>query len=57
MRNASKVLSRYEQQTEDEAVVEDEAASQNEFSMLMEIFAEFGPAGCKWILESFVDSQ
>ena len=51
------VISCYEQQTEDEPTTEDEAASQNEFGMLIEIFAELGPTVCEWILEAFVDSQ
>ena len=51
------VISYYEQQTEDEAIAEDEAASQNEFSMLMEVFAELGPTVCEWILEALVESQ
>ena len=51
------VISYYEQQTEDETVAEDEAASQNEFSMLMEVLTELGPAVCEWILEFLVDSQ
>ena len=51
------VISCYEQQTEDEAITEDETASQNEFSMLMEVLTELGPAVCEWILEALVDSQ
>jgi hypothetical protein len=47
------VTSYDEQQTDAEA----EAASQNEFSMLMEVLTELGPAVCEWILESLVDSQ
>ena len=35
-----RVIDHYENQTEDEAVAEDEAASQNEFGMLMD-----GPYG------------
>ena len=54
---AQSVISDYEQQTEDETVAEDESASQNEFSMLVEIFAELGPAVCEWILEAFVENQ
>ena len=50
---AQSVISDYEQQTEDEAATEHEAASQNEFSMLIEIFAELGPTVCEWILEAF----
>lgn len=49
------VIDYYENQTEDEAVAE--AASQNEFGMLMEALMELGPAVCEWILESLVDSQ
>ena len=45
------VIAYYENQTEAEA------ASQNEFSMLMEVFTGLGPAVCEWILESLVDSQ
>lgn len=52
-----RVIAYYENQTEDEAVAEDEAKSQNEFGMLIEIFAELGPAVCEWILETFVESQ
>ena len=51
------VIDYYENQTEDEAVADDEPASQNEFGMLIEIFAELGPTVCEWILESLVDSQ
>ena len=51
------VIDHYENQTEYEAVAEDESASQNEFDMLIEIFAELGPSLCEWILEAFVDSQ
>ena len=51
------VSAAYEQQTEDEAVAEDEAASQNEFSMLMEVLTELGPAVCEWILGVLVDSK
>lgn len=51
------VVSYCEQQTEDEATAEDETASQNDFAMLIEIFAELGPAVCEWILEAFVESQ
>ena len=51
------VIAYYEQQTEDEAVAEDEAASQNEFSILMEVFTELGPAVWEWVLESLIDSQ
>ena len=54
---AQSVIAYYEQQTEDEAIAEDEGASQNEFSMLMEVFTELGPAVCEWILEFLVDSQ
>ena len=54
---AHSVIAYCEQQTEDEAAAEDEAASQNEFSMLIEIFAELGPAVCEWILEAFVENQ
>ena len=45
------VIAYYENQTEDEA------ASQNEFSMLMEVFMELGPAVWEWVLEFLVDSQ
>ena len=51
------VIDYYENQTEDEAVAEDEAASQNEFSMLMEVFTELEPAVWEWVLEFLVDSQ
>ena len=51
------VINYYENQTEDEAVAENEAASQNEFGMLIEVFAELGPTVCEWILEALVDSQ
>ena len=51
------VSASYEQQTEDEAVADDEAASQNEFNVLLEVLAELGPAVCEWILESLADSQ
>lgn len=46
-----------ENQTEDEVVAKDEAAAQNEFGVLIEVFAELGPAVCEWILEALVDSQ
>lgn len=52
-----KVIDYYEDQTEDEAVAENEAASQNEFGILMEIFMELGPTIYEWIFESLVDSQ
>ena len=52
-----RVINYYENQTEDESVTEDEAASQNEFIMLMEIFTELGPVVCEWILGALVDSQ
>ena len=52
-----KVIDYYKNQTEDEAIAEDEAASRNEFIMLMEVLAELGPAVCEWILEALVDSQ
>ena len=52
-----KVIDYYENQTEDEAVAEDEAASQNEFGMLIEVFMELGPAVCEWILDVLIDSQ
>ena len=55
--HAQSVISYCEQQTEDEAAAEDEAASQNEFSILIEIFAELGPAVCEWILEAFRENQ
>ena len=51
------VIDYYENQTEDEAVAEDESASQNEFGMLMEVLTELGPAVCEWILEALVDSE
>ena len=51
------VISYYEQQTEDEAVAEDETASQNEFAMLIEVFAELGPTVCEWVINSLIDSQ
>ena len=51
------VIDYYENQTEDEAVAEAEAASQNEFGMLIEIFAELGPTVCKWIIETLGDSE
>ncbi|MCY3740626.1 MAG: hypothetical protein OXH00_06380 [Candidatus Poribacteria bacterium] len=51
------VIDYYENQTEDEAVAEDEAASQNEFGMLIEVLAELGPAVCEWILASLIDNQ
>ena len=52
-----KVIDYYENQTEDEAVAEDEAASQNEFGMLIEALMELGPAVCEWILDALIDSQ
>ena len=51
------VIDYYENQTEDEAVAEDEAASQNEFGMLIEALMELGPAVCEWILDALIDSQ
>ena len=39
-----RVIDYYENQTEDEAVAEDETASQNEFSALIEALIELGPA-------------
>ena len=51
------VISDSEQQTEDEAVAKDRAASQNEFDMPIEVFTEVGPSVCKWILEVLFDSQ
>ncbi|MXV74440.1 hypothetical protein F4Z99_09195 [Candidatus Poribacteria bacterium] len=51
------VIDYYENQTEDEAVAEDETASQNEFGMLMEVLTELGPAVCEWILGALVDSE
>ncbi len=51
------VIDYYENQTEDEAIAENEAASQNEFGMLIEVFAELGPTVCEWILDALVDSQ
>ena len=47
----------YENQTEDEAVAEGEAASQNEFGVFIEVLMELGPAVCEWVLEALVDSQ
>ena len=41
----------YEQQ------MEEEAASQNEFGMLIEVLAELGPAVCEWVLEALIDGQ
>ena len=52
-----RVIDYYENQTEDEAVAEDEAASQNDFGMLMEALMELGPAVCEWILDALADSQ
>lgn len=52
-----KVIDYYENQAEDEAVAENEAASQNEFGMLIEILAELGPTVCEWIIEALIDSQ
>ena len=51
------VISYCEQQTEDEAAAEDKAASENEFAMLIEVFAELGPAVCEWVINSLIDSQ
>ena len=51
------VSASYGQQTEDETVADDEAASQNEFGMLIEVLTELGPAVYEWILEALVDSQ
>ena len=51
------VIDYYENQTEDEAVAEAEAASQNEFGMSIEILAELGPTVCEWIIEALIDSQ
>ena len=51
------VSASYEQQTEDEAVADDETASQNEFGMLIEVLTELGPAVCEWILGALVDSR
>ena len=51
------VIDYYENQTEDEAVAEDEATSQNEFGMLIEALMELGPAVCEWILDALIDSQ
>ena len=56
-RRVQRVIDYHENQTEDEAVAEDEATSQNEFGMLMETLMELGPAVCEWILEALVDSQ
>ena len=55
-KRVQRVIDYYENQTEDEAVAEAETASQNEFSMLIEIFTELGPAACKWILDVLGDS-
>ena len=51
------VTSYDEQQTGSETDAEAKTASQNEFSMLMEVFTELGPTVCEWILEFLVDSQ
>lgn len=51
------VIDYYENQTEDEAVAEAEAASQNEFGMLIEVLMALGSAVCEWFLEALVDSQ
>ena len=51
------VIDYYENQMEDETVAEDEAASQNEFNVLLEVLTELGPAVCEWILGALVDSQ
>ena len=51
------IVDYYENQTEDEDVAEDEAASQNEFGILMETLTELGPTVCEWIFEVLVDSQ
>ena len=56
-KRVQRVIDYYENQTEDEAVAEDEAAFQNEFGVMIEIFTELGPAVCEWILEVLVDSQ
>ena len=52
-----RVIDYQENQTEDEAVAEDETASQNELSMLMEALTELDPAVCEWILGALIDSQ
>ena len=51
------VIDYYENQTEDETAAEAESASQSEFSLLMEVLSELGPAVCERILESLVDGQ
>ena len=56
-KRVQRVIDYYENQTEDEAVAEAEAKSQNEFAMLIEVFAELGPAVCEWIINSLIDSQ
>ena len=43
--------------SDSEQQTEDENASQNEFSMLMEALTELGPAVCEWIIEALVDNQ
>ena len=43
--------------SDSEQQTEDEDASQNEFSLLMESLTELGPAVCEWILEALVDNQ
>ena len=56
-KRVQRVMDYYENQTEDETAAEDEAASQNEFSALIEAFIELGPSACKWILDVLFDSQ
>ena len=56
-KRVQRVIDDYENQTEDEAVAEDEAKSQNEFAMLIEVFAELGPVVCEWVINSLIDSQ
>ena len=51
------VIDYFENQTEDAAIAKDEAASQNEFGMLIEVLAELGPAVCEWILDALIDNQ
>ena len=58
------IISDYKQQTEDEAVTEDEAASQNDWACVLSAangspLSELGrTAVCEWILREFlVDSQ
>lgn len=43
--------------SDSEQQTEDEDASQNEFSMLMEALTELGPAVCEWVIEVLADNQ